>query len=76
MDLNTKVEYLSLALRMQNVEINKQILELMIEDYEAIKSLKGKFTVRDAIIIQGRVNSRFVPPNSIKSELEDGNTDH
>ena len=60
-----KVNYLRIALNLQNIGVNNEIADRIIETYEVILKKGDKFSVSDAVDIQYRLDKKY-----IKEKLE------
>lgn len=47
MNIETKLKYIDVALRLQNIEINKDLLKKIVITTEVIEKKKGKATLKD-----------------------------
>lgn len=47
MKLDTKLKYIDVALRLQNIEINIDLLKKIVVTTEVIEKKKGKSTLKD-----------------------------
>ena len=47
MNLENKLKYIDVALRLQNIEINKDLLKKIVITPEVIEKKKGKATLKD-----------------------------
>ena len=60
-----KINYLRIALNLQNIGCDKEIADRIIETYEVILKKGGKFSVSDAVDIQYKLDKKY-----IKEKLE------
>ena len=61
-----KIRYLRIALNLQGIGVNNEIADRVIETYEKVQELKGKFTIKDAVDIEMAMNEKYA-----KMKLED-----
>lgn len=54
-----KVEYLRIALAIQNIGVNNEICDRIIETYEKVLELKGGFTIQDAVNIESKMDKIY-----------------
>lgn len=54
-----KIEYLRIALALQKISINNHISDTIIETYEKILKIKGKFSIKDSIEIEEKMNKIY-----------------
>ncbi len=60
-DLSTeeKVNYLRIALALQNIGVNDETTERIIATYERIQEVGGKFDIHDSVDIQLRLDKKY-----------------
>ncbi len=59
-----KTNYLTIALGLQKIAVNNEIADRIIETYEKILKLKGKFSVEDAIEIEKKMDEKYIKKKS------------
>jgi hypothetical protein len=59
MTRNQKTDYLRIALGLQGIGINNEIADRIIETYEKILELKGKFSINHAVEIEWKMDMKY-----------------
>jgi ElaB/YqjD/DUF883 family membrane-anchored ribosome-binding protein len=54
-----QINYLRIALGLQKIVVDNEIADRIIETYEKILKLKGKFSVMDAVEIEMRIDKKY-----------------
>ena len=54
-----QVSYLRIALSLQKIIVDDEIADRIIETYEKVLQLKGKFSVSDAVDIQMKMDRNY-----------------
>jgi predicted SpoU family rRNA methylase len=54
-----KVNYLRIALGLQRIGVDNEMAERIIESYEAILRLGGKFSINDAVDIEMSIERKY-----------------
>ena len=53
------IQYFRIALALQNIGIDNEMSDRIIETFEVVKQMKGKFSVKDACEIQYRMDKKY-----------------
>ena len=61
MSQELKIQYLRIALRIQNIAVDDRISEQIIETYELLQEKMGNFTVHDATDIAVKIDKKYEP---------------
>jgi hypothetical protein len=54
-----KINYLRIALGLQKIVVNDQTSDRIIETYEKILKLEGKFSIKDAVEIEMAFDKKY-----------------
>lgn len=54
-----QINYLRIALGLQKIGIDNEMADRIIETYEKILKLKGKFSIKDAVEIEMKMNKKY-----------------
>lgn len=59
MTQDTKAEYLRIALSLQNIGVSTETADRIIETYEKVLKEQGKFSIKDAVEIQLKMDRKY-----------------
>ena len=60
MNKQEKIEYLQIALGLQKISVDEAVADTIIQTYEGILKIGGKFSIEDAVKIQMNVRETYV----------------
>jgi hypothetical protein len=60
MTAKEKIQYLRIALQLQNIAVNDEMVDRLIVTYEKVQKLKGKFSVDDACDIEYAMDKKYI----------------
>ncbi len=60
-----RIEYLRIALGIQQIHATEETVDRLIETYEVLLEKRGDFTVRDASNIQAAMDKKYADMNAI-----------
>lgn len=67
-----KINYLRLALQMQDIGCSNKLADQILETVDVLNKNKGKFSILDAVKIQASINKKYEPvPDESFSDLEE-----
>lgn len=58
-----KINYLRIALGLQNIGVNNEMADRIIETYESILMLGGNFSIKDAVNIEFAIGKKYAEQN-------------
>jgi hypothetical protein len=61
MEQQKKIDYLKMALAMQNIASDDFVCDSVITTYEKIIELEGEFSLRDAATIKAAMDEKYCP---------------
>lgn len=59
MTRDEQINYLRIALGLQKIGINNETADRIIETYEKVLKLKGKFSIKDAVEIEMAMDRKY-----------------
>ena len=59
MTRDEQINYLRIALGLQKIGINNETADRIIETYEKVLKLKGKFSIKDAVEIEMAMERKY-----------------
>lgn len=54
-----KINYLRIALGLQKIGITNEMADRIIETYESILTMKGEFSIKDAVELELRMDRKY-----------------
>lgn len=67
-----KINYLRLALQMQDIGCSERLADQILETVDVLNKKKGKFSIADAVKIKCAIERKYQPavPDDLFEELE------
>lgn len=59
MSREEKINFLRIALGLQKIGVNNEMADRIIETYEKVLELKGKFSISDAVEIEFEMDRKY-----------------
>jgi hypothetical protein len=59
MTRDEQINYLRIALGLQKIGVNNETADRIIETYEKVLKLKGKFSIKDAVEIEMKMDKKY-----------------